>query len=60
VVGFIGKWAAKYAGRIVSQQGIPFDFMNRQRSLNSALRIENCERIAKLLRQSTGSQVSWI
>jgi len=40
-VVFIGKWAAERGGPIVEAAGIPYSFMNRQRSLSSEERTEN-------------------
>lgn len=54
VVVFIGKWAFDKAGHIPSQLGIPCDFMNRERSLNSTERIENRNRVVAMVRNVTG------
>lgn len=49
VVIFIGKWAADRGGPLVAAQGIPFGFMNRQRSLSSNERIANRNLVIKLV-----------
>jgi len=54
VVIFIGKWAHDRASASVSRFGIPSDFMNRQRSLASAERMANRERVVRLVRASVG------
>jgi uracil-DNA glycosylase len=50
VVVFIGKWAADQAGSEVARRGIPFAFMNRQRSLSSEERALNRLSVVKLVR----------
>lgn len=52
VVIFIGKWAADHAGQEVQRRGIPFGFMNRQRSLSSNARVENRRQVVQLVRAS--------
>lgn len=52
VVVFIGKWAADQAANVVSSRGIPYAFMNRQRSLSSESRLVNRQSVIKLV-QST-------
>ena len=52
VVVFIGKWAADRASQEVERRGIPFAFMNRQRSLSSLERIENRKAVVQLVRAS--------
>jgi uracil-DNA glycosylase len=47
---FIGKWAADHAYQEVERRGIPFAFMNRQRSLSSERRIENRQSVVSLVR----------
>ena len=50
VVVFIGKWAFDKAGHIPSQLGIPCDYMNRKRSLSSAERQDNRNRVVAMVR----------
>jgi len=52
VVVFIGKWAADRASQEVQRRGIPFAFMNRQRSLSSLERSQNREAVVQLVRVS--------
>lgn len=49
-VVFIGKWAHDHGAASVARLGIPFDFMNRQRSLSSAERVANRKRVVALVR----------
>lgn len=51
-VVFIGKWAADRASQEVVSRGIPFAFMNRQRSLSSLERSQNRSAVVKLVRAS--------
>ena len=50
VVVFIGKWAADRASNEVKLRGIPFAFMNRQRSLSSLERSQNREAVVQVVR----------
>ena len=50
VVVFIGKWAADRASHEVVRRGIPFAFMNRQRSLSSLERDQNRQAVVRLVR----------
>ncbi len=50
VVVFVGKWARDRVGHMVQAKGIPADFMNRARDLSSQARMENRDRVAKLVR----------
>jgi uracil-DNA glycosylase len=50
VVVFIGKWAADRASHEVERRGIPFAFMNRQRSLSSLERSENRRDVVQVVR----------
>jgi hypothetical protein len=50
VVVFIGKWAADQAGHEVMRRGIPFAYMNRQRSLSSEERLLNRRHVVVLVR----------
>ena len=50
VVIFIGKWASDRASQEVERRGIPFAFMNRQRSLSSLERVQNREAVVQLIR----------
>jgi uracil-DNA glycosylase len=50
VVVFIGKWAAQQGGAYVAAAGIPYAYMNRQRSLSSNERTENRESVVQLVR----------
>lgn len=50
-VVFIGKWAAQQGGPVVAALGIPYMFMNRQRSLSSQGRIENRKAVVKFVRE---------
>ncbi len=52
VVVFIGKWGADRASQEVERRGIPFTFMNRQRSLSSHERSENRRAVVQLVRAS--------
>lgn len=52
VVVFIGKWAADHASDEVGRRGIPFGFMNRQRSLSSLERDQNRRAVVQLVRAS--------
>jgi uracil-DNA glycosylase len=52
VVVFIGKWAADRASQEVQRRGIPFAFMNRQRSLSSLERSQNRNAVVELVRAS--------
>jgi hypothetical protein len=54
VVIFIGKWAFDRAGHITKQLGIPSEFMNRQRNLNAAERLNNRNRVVDLVRNIIG------
>jgi hypothetical protein len=54
VVVFIGKWAFDKAGHIPNQLGIPCDYMNRERSLSGAERIENRNRVVAIVRNVVG------
>jgi uracil-DNA glycosylase len=49
VVVFIGKWAADQAAGEVERRGIPFVFINRQRSLSSEKRTENRRAVVRLV-----------
>ncbi len=49
VVVFIGKWAADRASQEVERRGIPFAFMNRQRSLSSSERSQNRRAVVQLV-----------
>jgi len=51
VLIFLGKWAFKSAGHIPCQRGIPFDFIDRDRSLNKKERDKNRARIIALVKQ---------
>ena len=55
VVVFIGKWAHDRGAAAVARLGIPFEFMNRQRSLSSAERVANRERVVVLVRATLAS-----
>lgn len=52
VVVFIGKWASDRASHEVERRGIPFAFMNRQRSLSSLERSENRRAVVQIVRAS--------
>jgi hypothetical protein len=54
VVVFIGKWAAEQGGDQVRRCGIPFAYMNRQRSLSTAGRAENRNEVIALVRSRDG------
>lgn len=54
VVVFIGKWAAKRGAAQVVAEGIPYEYMNRQRSLSSVKRTENREAVVKLVGANRG------
>lgn len=49
-VVFIGKWAAERGGTVVEAAGIPYRFMNRQRSLSSIERTENRNAVVQFVR----------
>ena len=49
-VVFIGKWAAERGGPVVEAAGIPYKFMNRQRSLSSVERAENRNSVVNFVR----------
>ena len=49
VVVFIGKWAADRASAQVHKRGIPFAFMNRQRSLVTFDRLENRKAVVQIV-----------
>lgn len=53
VVVFIGKWAHDRGFRRVQSRGIPFAFMNRQRSLPSQDRQQNRSMVVALVRKAT-------
>lgn len=52
VVVFVGKWAHERASGIVEGLGIPCAFMNRQRSLSSAARVENRNEVVQLVQSA--------
>jgi len=54
VVVFIGKWAAARGRAEVVAQGIPYAYMNRQRSLSSVKRKENRDSVVNLVRANRG------
>ena len=54
VVVFIGKWAAEHGAGPVQRAGIPFAFMNRQRSLSSEGRAANRAEVIALVRGVVG------
>lgn len=54
VVVFIGKWAAKRGAAQVVAEGVPYECMNRQRSLSSVKRAENRESVVNLVRANRG------
>jgi len=49
VVVFLGKWAHDAAGHLVSERGISYGYINRDRSLSGAARAKNMAEIAFLL-----------
>lgn len=49
VVVFIGKWAADRGSHEVERRGIPFAYMNRQRSLSSLQRTENRKSVIQIV-----------
>ena len=49
VVVFIDKWAADRASAQVHKRGIPFAFMNRQRSLVTFDRLENRKAVVQIV-----------
>lgn len=51
VVIFIGKWASERGAAIVESTGIPFAFVNRQRSLSSEARARNRADVVALVRK---------
>jgi len=51
-VVFIGLWARERGRNSVAARNIPFATMNRNRSLNSAQRIENRAEVAALVRKN--------
>lgn len=53
-VVFIGKWASERGGPVVAVAGIPYQFMNRQRSLSSAERVENRNAVVQFVRAKSG------
>jgi uracil-DNA glycosylase len=53
-VVFIGKWAAERGGPVVEAAGIPYRFMNRQRSLSSVERTENRNAVVQFVRAKGG------
>lgn len=54
VVVFIGKWSFDKAGHLPNQLGIPCAYMNRERSLSSAERQENRNRVVAMVRNVAG------
>ncbi len=48
-VVFIGKWAHGIGERFAQARHIPYDFMDRDRSLSSAGRMENRQRVASFV-----------
>lgn len=54
VIVFIGKWAADNASHEAEKRKISFAFMNRQRSLSTAERIENRQQVVDLVRSVFG------
>jgi len=50
-VVFIGKWAHDHGAHFVHERQIPFDFMNRERSLSSAGRIYNRQRVVAFIQK---------
>jgi hypothetical protein len=52
VLVFIGKWAFDQAGHLAARRGIPAGFMNRERSLSTAKRVENREEVVALVRSA--------
>jgi hypothetical protein len=52
VVVFIGKWAADRGAHEVQNRGIPYTFMNRQRSLSSSERAKNVNEVIRMVRAS--------
>lgn len=54
VVIFIGKWAWEHGHVAVADAGIPFSYMNRQRSLSSIDRSMNRAEVIALVRQFRG------
>jgi uracil-DNA glycosylase len=52
---FIGMWAQDIGATYALARRIPFDFMNRHRSLPSADRVENRERVAAFIQAIAGS-----
>jgi uracil-DNA glycosylase len=53
---FIGKWAHHRGARFAADRHIPYDFMNRERSLPSTERLENRQRIAAFVRTHAGNK----
>lgn len=51
IVIFIGKWAWEHGQHAVATTGIPYTFINRQRSLSSAERAENRAHVVALVRK---------
>ncbi|MGH8598378.1 MAG: uracil-DNA glycosylase family protein [Gammaproteobacteria bacterium] len=47
---FIGKWAHDQGSRYAQERQIPYDFMNRDRSLSDVKRMENRKRVATFVR----------
>lgn len=57
VLVFVGKWAHDQAAHLARARGIPFGFMNRERSLSTAERIANREAIVQLVRSAAWQAV---
>ncbi len=56
VVVFIGKWAADHAREPVASRGIPFAYMNRQRSLSGAERRANRDAVVEAVLSALASR----
>jgi len=56
VVVFIGKWAHDQCRAITESMGIPSAYMNRQRSLSGAERIQNREEVVRVVRSTRSSR----
>ena len=46
---FIGRWAHDRGARFAHERSIPYDFINRERSLPSAARLENRQRVVAFI-----------
>lgn len=54
VIVFIGKFAHDHAHHIAAARGIPYDYLNRERSLDSTSRNLDKFRVSKLIREIVG------